>query len=252
MSANKETFGKTVGVVVAVCLVCSIVVSTAAVGLRSLQQTNAALDKQSNIIEAAGLTETASGDIAGAYEKFVEERFVNLETGEYVDAPYSGYDMIKAAKMPEHSVRVEGSNVGFQTRAKVASVYLIKDDAGQVSRIVLPVYGSGLWDLMFGFLALEADGSTIRSLVYYQHKETPGLGGEIVNPAWKAKWDGKQAFKDGSVAVQVKKGAGNDDPYAVDALSGATLTSNGVQNSVSYWLGAQGFGNYLSKQSWKS
>ena len=135
---------------------------------------------------------------------------------------------------------------------KVASVYLIKDDTGQVSRIVLPVYGSGLWDLMYGFLALEADGSTIRSLVYYQHKETPGLGGEIVNPAWKAKWDGKQAFKDGSVAVKVKKGAGNDDPYAVDALSGATLTSNGVQNSVSYWLGAQGFGNYLSKQSWKS
>ena len=119
MSANKETFGKTVGVVVAVCLACSIVVSSAAVGLRSSAANQCCeLDKQTNIIEAAGLTETAAGDIAGAYEKYVEERFVNLETGEYVDAPYSGYDMIKAARMPEYSVRVEGSNVGFQTRAK--------------------------------------------------------------------------------------------------------------------------------------
>ena len=252
MSAKQETFGKTVGVVVAVCLACSIVVSSAAVGLRALQQTNAELDKQTNIIEAAGLLETAAGDIAGAYEKYVEERFVDLETGMYVDAPYDGYDMIKAAKNNDYNVRVEGSNVGFQTRAKVASIYIVKDEAGNVERLVLPVYGSGLWDLMFGFLALEADGNTIRSLVYYQHKETPGLGGEIVNPAWKAKWDGKQAFKDGAVAVQVKKGAGTDDPYAVDALSGATLTSNGVQNSVAYWLGEQGFGKYLSKQSWKS
>ncbi|BDX05431.1 Na(+)-translocating NADH-quinone reductase subunit C [Planctobacterium marinum] len=252
MSARKETLGRTIGIVVAVCLACSIVVSSAAVGLRSLQETNAALDKQTNIIDAAGLLDKAAGDIAGTYDKYVEERFVDLETGTYVEAPYEGYDMFKAAKDSDYNVRVQGSNVGFQTRAKVASIYVVKDDSGNVQRLVLPVYGSGLWDLMYGFLAIEADGSTIRSLVYYQHKETPGLGGEIVNPAWKAKWDGKQAFKDGEVAIQVKKGAGNDNPYAVDALSGATLTSNGVQNSVTYWLGEQGFGKYLSKQSWKS
>lgn len=252
MSANKETLGKTVGVVLAVCLACSIVVSGAAVGLRSLQQANAALDKQSNIVDAAGLTEAAAGDIAGTFEKYIEERFVDLATGQYVEAPHDGYDMYKSAKDPALSSKVVGSNVGFQSRANIASVYLVKDDSGKVTRLVLPIHGSGLWDLMYGFLALEADGSTIRSLVYYQHKETPGLGGEIVNPSWKALWDGKQAFKDGDVAIQVKKAAGTDDPYAVDALSGATLTSNGVQNSVVYWLGSEGFGNYLSKKSWKS
>ena len=98
MSDKKETLAGTVGIVVAVCLACSIVVSGAAVGLRSLQQFNAALDKQTNIVEAAGLLEASAGDIAGTYEKFIEERFVDLATGEYVDAPFDNYDMYKAAK----------------------------------------------------------------------------------------------------------------------------------------------------------
>ncbi|MDU0353591.1 Na(+)-translocating NADH-quinone reductase subunit C [Paraglaciecola aquimarina] len=252
MSAKKETLGKTVGVVVAVCLVCSIIVSGAAVGLRSLQQTNAALDKQSNIIEAAGLAELAAGDIAGTFDKYVEEKFINLETGEYVEKPTENYDMYKAAKQEEFSVKVEGSNVGFQQRASIASIYEVKDDSGKVSRIILPIHGSGLWDLMYGFLAIDADGNTVRELVYYQQKETPGLGGEVQNPSWKAKWDGKKLFDNGDVAIQVKKNANPADPYAVDALSGATLTSNGVQNTLSYWLGKNGFGPYLKNQTWKS
>ena len=252
MSAKKETLGKTVGIVLAVCLVCSIVVSGAAVGLRSLQQTNAALDKQSNIIEAAGLTEKAAGDIAGTYEKFVEERFVDLATGAYVDAPHSGYDMYKSAKDPELSSKVEGRNIGFLSRANIASVYIVKNEAGNVERVILPVHGSGLWDLMYGFLALDADGNTVKELVYYKHKETPGLGAEILNPSWKAKWNGKKIYRDGQVAIQVKKGAGTDNTYAVDALSGATLTSNGVQNTLTYWLGENGFMPYLNKKSWKS
>ena len=81
MSAKKETLGKTVGVVVAVCLACSIIVSSAAVGLRDLQETNAAIDKQSNIVEAAGLIDVAAGDISGPFDKFIEERFINLEQG---------------------------------------------------------------------------------------------------------------------------------------------------------------------------
>jgi Na+-transporting NADH:ubiquinone oxidoreductase subunit C len=252
VSANKESLGKTVGIVVAVCLVCSIVVSSAAVGLRSIQQSNAALDKQSNIVEAAGLMDKAEGDIAGTFDKYVEEKYIDLETGKYVEKPSETYDMYKAAKDPEFSVKVEGSNVGFQQRARIASIYIVKDAAGDVSRIILPVHGSGLWDLMYGFLAIDSDGNTVRELVYYQQKETPGLGGEIQNPSWKAKWSGKKLFDDGDVAIQVKKNANPADPYAVDALSGATLTSNGVQNTLTYWLGENGYGPYLKNQSWKS
>lgn len=252
MSAKKETLGKTIGIVIAVCLVCSIVVSGAAVGLRSLQQTNAALDKQSNIVEAAGLTEIANGDIAGTYDKYVEQRFVELATGQYVEEPFDNYDMYKSGKDPEMSSQVEDRSVGFLRRADVASVYIVKNDAGEVTRVVLPVHGAGLWDLMYGFLAIDADGNTIRELIYYKHKETPGLGAEIVNPSWQAKWDGKKIFENGDVEIEVKKNANPSNPYSVDALSGATLTSNGVQNTLEYWLGENGFGPYLKKQSWKS
>ncbi|MDT0596556.1 Na(+)-translocating NADH-quinone reductase subunit C [Glaciecola petra] len=254
MSAKKETLGKTVGIVVAVCLVCSIVVSGAAVGLRSLQNTNAALDKKSNILSAAGLLGEAStkGEITEIYDARVEEKFIELATGQYVEKPSDDFDMYKAAKSKEFGVAVEGSNVGFKQRSSVAAVYHIKDSSGEVSRIILPVHGSGLWDLMYGFLALDNDGQTIRELIYYQHKETPGLGAEILNPAWQEKWDGKQLFKDGEVAISVAKNVGNDNQYAVDALSGATLTSNGVENTLVYWAGENGYGAYLKNQSWKS
>jgi Na+-transporting NADH:ubiquinone oxidoreductase subunit C len=254
VSAKKETIGSTVGIVIAVCLACSIVVSSAAVGLRSLQQTNENLDKQTNILEAAGLLEQSNGDIGGTFDKFVEEKYVDLDSGSYVDKPEGSevYDMYKAAKVEATSVKVEGSNVGFQRRANVASVYLVKDDSGDVSRIIMPIHGSGLWDLMYGFLAVDKDGNTVREVVYYQQKETPGLGGEVLNPAWKAKWDGKKLFKGKELAIKVKKNASADDLYAVDALSGATLTSNGIQNTLTYWLGENGFGPYLTNKPWKS
>jgi|TARA_B100001057_G_scaffold135835_1_gene135305 Na+-transporting NADH:ubiquinone oxidoreductase subunit C len=254
VSAKKESLGKTVGIVVAVCLVCSIVVSGAAVGLRSLQQTNAALDKKSNILNAAGLYEMGMSNsaIESTYSERVEQRFVNLDEGTFVEAPKPDYDMYKAAKETEYSTKVTNSNVGFQRRPNVASVYLVRDDAGDVSRIILPVHGSGLWDLMYGFLAVDADGQTVRELIYYQQKETPGLGGEVQNPAWQDKWDGKELYEDGEVAIRVVKNANPSNPHTIDALSGATLTSNGVENTIRYWVGEQGFGQFLKNQAWRS
>lgn len=253
MSAKKETLGKTVGVVLAVCLVCSIIVSTAAVGLRSLQEANAKLDKQTNILEAAGLLEAGQSkeQIATSYQARVEEKYVDLATGKYVEKS-ADYDMYKAARNPEQSIKPVPDTAGILRRPNVASVYLVKNPQGEVTRIVLPVHGSGLWNLMYGMLAIDNDGNTVRELVYYDQKETPGLGGEVQNPEWKAKWDGKKLFKDGEVAIDVKKGADASNPYTIDALSGATLTSNGVQNTLDYWLGENGFGPYLKNQPWKS
>ncbi|APE07000.1 Na(+)-translocating NADH-quinone reductase subunit C [Alteromonas sp. MB-3u-76] len=254
MSAKKESLGKTFGIVVAVCLVCSIVVSGAAVGLRSLQQTNAALDKKSNILNAAGLYDMgmSNSEIESTYSERVESRFVNLDSGQFVEAPKPDYDMYKAAKETEYSTKVTNSNVGFQRRPDVASVYLVRDAQGEVSRIILPVHGSGLWDLMYGFLALDADGKTVRELIYYQQKETPGLGGEVQNPSWQEKWDGKEIYENGEVAIRVVKNANPSNPHTIDALSGATLTSNGVENTIRYWVGEQGFGQFLKNQAWRS
>ncbi|QJR81579.1 Na(+)-translocating NADH-quinone reductase subunit C [Alteromonas pelagimontana] len=254
MSAKKESLGKTLGVVLAVCLVCSIVVSGAAVGLRKIQQTNEALDKQSNILTAAGLYEAGMSEdqINATYDKYIERRYVDLDSGDFTEAPAPDYDMYKAAKQSEFSKRITDSNVGFQRRANVASVWLVHDENGAVSRVILPVHGSGLWDLMYGFLAVDADGKTVKELIYYQQAETPGLGGEVQNPSWQAKWEGKKLYEDGEVAIVVKKNANPDDPHAVDAISGATLTSKGVQNTIQYWTGEQGFGPFLKNQKWRS
>ena len=252
MSAHKETLGKTLGVVVAVCLVCSIFVSAAAVGLREQQQVNKALDKQTNILDAAGLLDTAGRDIAGTYAKFIEERYVDLSSGQYVDGMQAGFDMFKAAKDPEYQIIPKPDTAGIFRHSKVVSVYHVKDENGQLKRLVMPIYGSGLWGMMYGFLAVDSDGTTSRNLVYYEHQETPGLGGEVQNPKWKALWDGKKLYKDGEVAIHLMKNADAEDKFAVDALSGATLTSKGVQNTLQFWLSPQGLGKYLMNQPWKA
>lgn len=251
MSARKETLGGTVGIVVAVCLMCSIVVSTAAVSLRSQQKFNAALDKQTNILDAAGLLERANGDVAATYKQFIEEKYVDLKTGEYA-AVAEGFDMFKAAKDPQYSVTPSPDVANIFRHSKIVSVYLVKDEYGDIKRLVLPIYGSGLWGIMYGLLALDSDGNTTRNLVYYDHKETPGLGGEVQNPQWKAQWDGKKLFRDDTIAIKITKKAQDGDDYAVDGLSGATLTSNGVQNSLDFWLSKDGLGEFLAKQPWKS
>lgn len=250
--SSKESFGKTLAVVVAVCLVCSIVVSGAAVGLRTEQQANKLLDKQTNILEAAGLLAQAKGNIVGTFDKYVETKVLDLDTNKFT-ADFHGtkdpavYDQYKAAR--KDGIRPADDYAKLIRRPNKVSVYYIKNDAGEVTRIVLPINGSGLWNMMYAFLAIDVDGNTVRELVYYDHKETPGLGGEVQNPKWKVLWGGKKLF-DGSdkLAIKVVKGGAKaGDVHGVDALSGATLTSNGVQLMLNYWLGKDGFGPFLAE-----
>jgi Na+-transporting NADH:ubiquinone oxidoreductase subunit C len=140
----------------------------------------------------------------------------------------------------------------IKRRAKYATVYLVKDEQGKLQKVILPVYGYGLWSTLYGFLALQGDINTVVGLGFYEHAETPGLGGEVDNPAWKAQWVGKKIFDDqGNIAIRVTKSpVAESDPravYDIDALSGATLTSNGVNNLVHFWVGPDGFGPYLQK-----
>jgi Na+-transporting NADH:ubiquinone oxidoreductase subunit C len=99
---------------------------------------------------------------------------------------------------------------------------------------------------MYGFVALDKDTTTIKGLTFYQHGETPGLGGEIDNPTWKAKWPGKKVFNDEwEMTVNVAKGMSRDETYQVDGLSGATLTARGVTYLLQFWLDDEAFGPYL-------
>ena len=109
-----------------------------------------------------------------------------------------------------------------------------------------------MWGILYGYLAIENDFNTVAGLEFYEHKETPGLGAEIDNPKWKSLWKGKKIYKDnGEVSLKVIKGSVLNNSinykYEVDGLSGATLTCNGVSNLIAYWMGNDGYLNFIQK-----
>ena len=129
-------------------------------------------------------------------------------------------------------------------------VYELRDASGSLDLVVLPVSGLGLWSTLHGFIAIDADLETVRGLTFYEHLETPGLGGEVDNPRWKALWPGRKAFDGEEVRLAVIRGRAGpvaEDPYRVDGLAGATITSRGVTNLLRFWLGADGFGPYFDR-----
>ena len=137
-------------------------------------------------------------------------------------------------------------------RARYSVIYVLREEETRaISKIILPVHGYGLWSTLYGFLSLQGDMNTVSGITFYEHGETAGLGGEVDNPDWKKSWEGKKIYSDGNVALRVIKGkASSDSPdydYQIDGLSGATLTSRGVENMVAYWLGKDGFGPVLAK-----
>ncbi len=239
----------------AVCGVCAIFVSGSAVSLKERQDANKLLDKKKNVLQAAGLL--------GAKERVsaeeVENRFssfrtvvIDLATGEEapeVDA--DTFDQQKAKRDLARSREAPANPSLVKRFPNHVLVYEMTDAAGRLDGVVVPIEGYGLWSTLLGFLALDKDTRTVRGLAYYDHKETPGLGGEVDNPRWKALWPGRQAMDESfTPKIEVVKGpAGKpeDDPYRVDGLSGATITSRGVTNMMNLWLGPDGFGPYLER-----
>lgn len=251
MAHNKDSVGRTFAVIGGLCLVCSILVSGAAVGLRPLQEEAKARDRQTNILTVAGLPTQA---VAQTYKDRIEARLVDLDTGEFVAAEGADkYDLRAAAKDPRQSISLapDEDQAGIRRRAKLAPVYLARNPQGEIESVILPVYGQGLWSTMYAFISVATDGRTVKGLTYYDHGETPGLGGEVENPRWQKLWVGKQLYDAaGNYALQVIKGhAGEEDKFKVDGLSGATLTSNGVQHTFEFWMGPKGYGPFLSQLS---
>jgi Na+-transporting NADH:ubiquinone oxidoreductase subunit C len=237
-------------IVIAVCVVCSVLVSSAAVVLAPIQHENALKVRKRQILQAAGLL-LAGGDVNQQFARMTP-RMVSLDDGDYVEAgdPVD-FDVARASRDPAASSAVAaGTDIAkIRRRPAIMPVYLV-EQAGRIETVVLPVHGYGLWSTMYGFLALDGDGRTVKGISFYQHGETPGLGAEIDNPSWQAKWIGKQALAaDGDVLLSVVKGEPRGARVAseVDGLAGATLTARGVENLVRYWLGEQGFGPYLAR-----
>lgn len=207
---NRDSMNNTLLVAIGISFVCSILVASAAVVLKPRQLKNEEEFRQRIILDVAGLYDPAA-DIAELYAG-IEERTTTLASGEQ------------------------------------ATLYAVLDN-GALEQVILPIEGPGLWATMYGFLAVERDGNTVRGLQFYQHGETPGLGDGVDKPAWRSQWVGKQLFDaSGNPQIEVVKGPAPDgSDYQIDGLAGATLTGRGVSNFVRYWIGEEGYGPYLKE-----
>ncbi len=191
----------TVMFALAVCAVCSVILSVASSGLRELQEFNIELDRQINVLKSFGIF-AEKDEVEGYFERYITE----IDVAEYVD------DSVEP--MP---------------------LYLWMED-GQVTMYAFPISGRGLWSLIKGYLALEEDLNTIKGITFYEHGETPGLGAEIDQRWFQEQFEGKKIRRNGELArFRVVKGRVADqypqgNPHAVDGISGATMTARGVED----------------------
>ena len=244
-----ESVSKTFVVAFTLCIVCSIVVSSASVVLRPAQEANKLLDLKTNILASAGLLKEGI-DVETQFEQ-ISVKVVDMDTGRYSNAvDPATYDQRKASSDPALSVALEPAQdlAKIKRRVNYATVYILEGAEG-LEKVILPIKGYGLWSTMYGFIALEKDLQTVAGIGFYEHGETPGLGGEIDNKNWKSSWIGKQAFAADELVLTVIKGKvdmnRDGSNYQIDGLAGATLTTKGVDNLVQYWLGDQGFKPFI-------
>lgn len=232
---------KVFGVAILVALVSAVVVSSAAVTLKPLQEAHLQAERDARM---ALMLDTLPGmrDIMEeAGVETLQTRFVDLETGAFVAD-------VNAADETEPSIAIppEADVAGLGTRAPFAPVYLL-ERKGDLMLVVLPVSGKGYQSTISALLALKPDLQTVAALTITQQGETPGLGARIEDPSWQALWAGKQvADEAGQIVISVVRGQATS-PFEVDGITGATLTSNGVANMLRYWLGDHGFGPFLDR-----
>jgi Na+-transporting NADH:ubiquinone oxidoreductase subunit C len=254
---GNDTVKKILIVSFSLSIFCSVLVSGSAIFLKERQDLNKKLDVKRNLLISSGAIKAdvkSEEVILNAY-KSVTELAVDLSSGEVIrDYDVENLDAKKLAKVPGKNIILSSSAdiAKIKSISKVSKVYLVKNDRNEVEKIVLPVYGKGLWSTMYGFLALSPDTKTVKGLGFYEHGETPGLGGEIDNPNWKKQWANKVVLSEKYVPqIAVVKGQVDHSKQSnnnkVDGLSGATITSNGVQALVNFWVSENGFGPFLSK-----
>lgn len=251
-----DSVRKTFFVAFSLCLVCSFLVSSTAVMLHPRQERNKELDIRKNLLMSAGLikaSESSKSEIDRLFS-MVEPIVIDLATGKIAaEINPSSFDAKKSARNPssQYSIPQEKDLARLKVRSQHAVIYLVKENE-TISQIVLPVHGKGLYSTLYGFLALASDTKTVKGFAFYDQGETPGLGGEVDNPRWKAQWPGKIIYDNlWQPAIRLVKGGVNpadkNSIHQADAISGATMTSRGVENLLLYWLGENGYQPFLEK-----
>jgi len=248
LDAPKNSLSKMLIICFLVSVFSAVLVTGVALWKRPVIEQNREVNRQRNILAAAGLL-SPDTSIEALFQN-VEAKVVNLSKARF-SSDISPTQVLSSASQQDPAQRTpiakEQDVASIRYRPKYAVVYLVYEGS-QLDSIVLPVYGYGLWSTLYGYLALASDANTIVGLRFYQQGETPGLGGEIDNPNWLKLWPGKRIYDEtGTPVIEVSKGKADnsDSPYQVDGISGATMTGRGVTNLLHYWLGDDGFGPFL-------
>ncbi len=252
--AGKST-KNTMAVALGVSLICSFLVSLTAVALHDKQQQNRKFERIRNIVIAAGF-DFDKHSMENIYKKNIRPVVVNMKTGIPIEKDKSpvdpeNFDIETILKNSELTIPIpDDEDIASINKKPVYIVVYHVLNEGSPDRIVLPVYGKGLWSTMYGFISMDMDLTTIKGITFYQHGETPGLGGEIDNKKWQKSWFDKKAFDNSRhLKIEVIKGRVDKSKagacYKIDGLSGATLTTRGVNAMVRFWLGKNGYGPYF-------
>lgn len=251
MSESKNSIKKAIVVTLIISVIASVFVSTIAVSLKDLQEINKIFDKKKNILAVANLIsldQKVTREEIDAIYKNIDTFLVDFNTGEKVKKNIDNYNQKAASRTIELSSALDSGDdiASIKRRENYGFFYEIKKN-GKVDTIVIPIRGYGLWSTLYGFLALSADAKTVKGITFYEHGETPGLGGEVDNPRWKKSWIGKTAYnEDGKIVLKIVKGfASPNSKSDIDGLSGATITSRGVDNMIKFWLSESGYGKFL-------
>ncbi|MAW62340.1 MAG: NADH:ubiquinone reductase (Na(+)-transporting) subunit C [Planctomycetes bacterium] len=235
------------------CLALSLVVSTVAVSLKDIQDANKLLDKQTMVLRVAGLIEREdqpTSEEVATYFETIDTMVVDTNTGELTayDPNTMKVDPRKDAKAKELNKDAEGEwakRAAIKTISEKQLIYLVRTPGKEC--VVFPIYGNGLWSTLYGFFCLKPALDEVVGIIYYEQKETAGLGGEVENPRWLAQWPGKKGLTaDGDLLVEVvKNGKVVDSTTQVDGISGSTITSLAVTYMLEFWFSEQAYGKAL-------
>ncbi|ABV86900.1 Na(+)-translocating NADH-quinone reductase subunit C [Shewanella pealeana] len=253
MALKKDSFMGTMIFTVTLCLLCSFMITGTAEVLKERKLVKKRDELMRNVLIAADVDLSGDKDFRALFAKDVKPLLVSLDSG---DVDTSGvnvmdYDPRMASINPETSIKLEKKQdkAKIKTRANQVRVFKVFDDSGKLTSVVLPIYGKGLWSMVYGFIAVKPDLNTIENVVFYEHGETPGIGDFLNDTEWTNQWRNKQIFDEkGKVSFKVVKGGAKEgDVHGIDAVSGATMTGRGVQRSIQFWFGSEGFEAFFKK-----
>jgi Na+-transporting NADH:ubiquinone oxidoreductase subunit C len=219
-------------IIYSVILVVLVAVSLTfvAMALKPKQEDNIRIEKMQNILASARI-ETTVKDAIPLYEKYIKRTLVVNSKGEEVP-DIDGFTINLASELKK------------PTDKQQLPIFIAAIDGTEYT--ILPVRGKGLWGPIWGYIALENDYNTIYGVVFDHKSETPGLGAEINETFFEETFNGKQIFNDQGTLVSIgvlKGGASADDMHSVDAISGGTITSKGLEDMLADCL--KTYENYL-------